>query len=82
MALPILWARQPDSAGVLALAINACSERESHPQALGRIAELLEAARGVWLSLPELDDPGERLDSGRLAFRMLQIANIEAVTAL
>ena len=81
MAFPILWSRQPDNFGVLALAINACAERDGYPEQLGRIAELLEAVRALWLTLPELDDERERFETVRLAFRLLHIADIEAVTA-
>ena len=31
MATPLLWTRQPDTIGVLGLALNACSEPDSHP---------------------------------------------------
>ena len=81
MAIPLLWSQQPDVVGALALAINACAERDGHPAILDRIAELLEAARALWLVLPDLDDPQERFAAGRLAFRLLHIADIEAVTA-
>jgi len=81
MAIPLLWSQQPDAVGVLSLAINACAERDGYPAILDRIAELLEAARSLWLVLPDLDDPQERFRTGRLAFRLLHIADIEAVTA-
>jgi predicted TIM-barrel fold metal-dependent hydrolase len=80
MAIPLLWTQQPDTVGVLGLAIGACAERDGHPETLDRIAELLEAARSIWLDLPAIDDPKERRRVGRLAFRLLHIADIEAVT--
>jgi uncharacterized protein len=81
MAIPLLWSQQPDAAGVLSLAINACAERDGYPAILDRIAELLEAVQALWLSLPDLDDPKERFSAGRLAFRLLHLADIQAVTA-
>jgi hypothetical protein len=81
MAIPLLWTQQPDTIGVLGLAINACAEHDGRPETLGRIAELLEAAREVWIALPEIDEAQERFRAGRLAFRLLHIADIEAVTA-
>jgi predicted TIM-barrel fold metal-dependent hydrolase len=80
MAIPILWARQPDAFGVLALAINACSERDGHAEPLARIGVLLESVDALWRTLPDLEDPGERFRASRLAFRLLHIADIEAVT--
>ena len=50
MTMPLLWTRQPDSLGVLGLAINACAERNGHLEAVERIRELLTAARDLWLS--------------------------------
>jgi predicted TIM-barrel fold metal-dependent hydrolase len=81
MAISILWLRQPDSVGVLALALNACSDDDGHAEELARIRELLEAAQALWLALAELDDPDERLIAGRLAARLLHLADIEALTA-
>jgi uncharacterized protein len=81
MAMPILWAQQPDAVGVLALAINACSERDGRAEPLARIGVLLEAVSALWRTLPELEDPRERFQASRLAFRLLHIADIETVTA-
>ena len=44
MAMPFLWLRQPDTIGVLGLAINACAERDGHAETTDRIGELLETA--------------------------------------
>jgi uncharacterized protein len=80
MAMPLLWARQPDTMGVLGLAINACAERDGNAESVDRIAELLEAARELWLSFPELDE--RRLfTTARLTARLLHIADVEAVTS-
>jgi uncharacterized protein len=80
MAMPLLWGQQPDAVGVLALALSACSERDGHPGTMAQIAELLEAAQRLWLELPRLES-AERFRAARLAFRLLHLADIEAVTA-
>jgi hypothetical protein len=82
MAMAMLWLQQPDTFGVLGLAINACSERDGQPERLTRIAELLDAVHALWLSVPALDDQTARMRTGRLAFRLLHLADIETVTAL
>jgi predicted TIM-barrel fold metal-dependent hydrolase len=81
MATPLLWSRQPDTVGVLGLAIAACSERNGHIALVDRIRELLEAAQSLWLTVPELTNEADRLDTTRLTFRLLHLADIEAVTA-
>ena len=43
MATPLLWTRQPDTIGVLGLAINTCAERNGHVEAVDQIER---AARG------------------------------------
>jgi uncharacterized protein len=80
MAMPMLWSRQPDTVGVLGLAINTCAERDGHPEAVERIADLLASARDLWLTLPELDE-NDRFAAFRLTWRLLHIADVEAVTA-
>ena len=42
MATPLLWMRQPDTIGVLGLAINACAERNGHVDEVDAIRELLD----------------------------------------
>jgi predicted TIM-barrel fold metal-dependent hydrolase len=81
LTIPLLWTQQPDTMGMLVLAINACAERDGRPEQLERICDLLEGARALWGTLPGLDDPAERRAAGRLAFRLLHIADVEAVTA-
>jgi hypothetical protein len=81
MATPLLWSRQGDTVGVLGLALAACAERNGYADAVDRIAELIEAARALWDTVPALDDePGQR-SATRLTFRLLHLADIEAVTA-
>jgi uncharacterized protein len=81
MATPLLWSRQPDTVGVLGLAIAACSERNGHIDLVDRIRELLEAAQSLWLTVPELVGETEQRDATRLTFRLIHLADIEAVTA-
>ena len=82
MATPLLWTRQPDTIGVLGLAINTCAERNGHLEQVDRIRELLETARELWAI-----DPGGRgrgravRSSSRLTHRLIHIADVEAVTA-
>jgi uncharacterized protein len=81
MATPLLWARQPDTAGVLGLAINTCAERNGHAEAVDAIHELLLAARDLWEELPSIDDDVDQRFATRLTFRLIHLADIEAVTA-
>ena len=82
MATPLLWTRQADTIGVLGLALNACDERSNgHREETERIRELLSAARDLWRSFPEAEDEEERTSTARLAFRLLHLANITAVTS-
>ena len=47
MATPLLWTRQPDTIGVLGLALNATNERNGNvPEELERIRELLYGRTG------------------------------------
>jgi predicted TIM-barrel fold metal-dependent hydrolase len=81
MATPLLWSRQPDTVGVLGLAISACSERDGHADAVDRIRELIESARLLWETLPDLADEEAKRATTRQTFRLLHLADIEAVTA-
>jgi len=80
MATPLLWTRQPDTIGVLGLAINTCAERNGSGDAAAQIEELLVAARDLWLTVPEIEDEVEQRLTGRLVHRLVHIADIEAVT--
>jgi uncharacterized protein len=82
MAMPLLFARQPDAFGALGLALNATEEPNGlHREELGQIRELLEAARDLWRTLPEAEDDGERRLFARTSVRLLQIADTVAVTS-
>jgi predicted TIM-barrel fold metal-dependent hydrolase len=80
MCTPLLWMRQPDTMGMLGLAINTCAERDGHADAVDRIRELLEAARDLWATWTELETEAEQLSAGRLTGRLIHLADIEAVT--
>ena len=81
MATPLLWMRQPDTFGVLGLALNACEERNGgQAEELERIARAPVCARDLWQRLGEIEDESDRLRAGRLTFKLLHLADIVAVT--
>jgi predicted TIM-barrel fold metal-dependent hydrolase len=82
MATPLLWTRQPDTIGVLGLALNACDERNGHaPEELDRIKELIATAHDLWRDASGLQDEAERRRLSRFTFRLVHLADIWAVTA-
>jgi hypothetical protein len=81
MATPLLWTRQADTIGVLGLALNACAERDGYAAERERIAELVACASDLWRTAAEAEDDDERMQLGRTTFRLLHLADIEAVTA-
>ena len=80
MATSLLWLRQPDTFGVLGLALNACEEQGGQAEELDRLREVLTVARDLWQRLDEIEDDKDRLRAIRLAFRLLHLADIVAVT--
>jgi uncharacterized protein len=81
MATPLLWTRQPDTIGVLGLALNACDERNGEAVAdLERIRELLLTARELWRSLPEVEEEDQQ-QASRATFALVHLADIVAVTS-
>lgn len=80
MTTPLLWTRQADVIGALGLALNAAAEQDGRADVQERIAELLACAREVWRSIHELDDDAERHRRFRLTFRLIHLADIEALT--
>jgi len=80
MATPLLWLHQPDAWGPLGLALNATHERNGHRDETEQIRELLERGRELWKALPELEDERERIFAARTAIRLVQLADILAVT--
>jgi predicted TIM-barrel fold metal-dependent hydrolase len=82
MATPLLWTRQPDTLGVLGLALNACDARSNgKPAETEQIRELLLVARELWRGMPETEDEAERTQLARAAFRLLHLANTLTVTS-
>jgi hypothetical protein len=82
MATGLFWTRQPDTLGVLGLAINTCAERSESAEVADRIRELLLSAQDLWALAPDVADERERLHTFRLSFRLIHLADIEAVTAI
>ena len=80
MAMPLLWLRQPDTIGVLGLALNATSDRNGHQAELEQIRELLETARDLWRTMPEAEDETETRVVARATSRLILLADIVAVT--
>jgi hypothetical protein len=80
MALPLLWLRQPDTVGVLGLALNACEENGGSEE-LEQVRELLTTARELWRALPESETDGDRLEASRATSRLVHLADILSVTA-
>jgi predicted TIM-barrel fold metal-dependent hydrolase len=78
MATPLLWTRQPDTIGVIGLALNTCGEHNGVTE-INDIAELVEAARDLWLAYPDLPEPEQR-PVFRATFSLLHLADILAVT--
>ena len=72
----------PTRSACSGLAINACAERNGHVEAVDRIRELLVAARDLWETLPEIEDEVDQRAATRLTFRLIHLADIEAVTTL
>jgi hypothetical protein len=81
MAIPLLWTRQQDTVGALRLALNACSEVDTHPSDREQISELLTCARELWRTLPELEREPDRVRVSRLTFRLVHLADILAATS-
>ncbi len=80
MATPLLWSRQADQVGVLGLAINTCAERNGHGDEVDKIRELLEAARDLWATVPQIEEEVEARQTMRLTHRLVHMAQIEAIT--
>jgi uncharacterized protein len=81
MATSLLWLRQPDTIGILGLALNATADRDGVPEDLERIEELVRGAAELWRTMPDVEDEQERFRLGRTTFRLIHLADIWAVTA-
>jgi uncharacterized protein len=80
MATPLLWTWQPDTVGVVGLALNATAERNGRDDDLERIRELLMVARETWRRLPDVPEE-DRMLARRTTFGLIHIADILAVTS-
>jgi uncharacterized protein len=80
MATPLLWMSQPDSIGILGLALNACDERDGYPDELDRIRELLTSARDLWRVFPEIEEE-DLGDVARTTRHLIHLADIYSVTS-
>jgi predicted TIM-barrel fold metal-dependent hydrolase len=81
MATPLLWTRQPDTVGVLGLALNACEQDGAAGEDLARIRALLLCARDLWRAFPEVEDDADRIRLVRQTSRLIHLADIVAVTS-
>jgi len=80
MATPLLWMRQPDSIGIIGLALNASDERDGYAgEDLDRIRELLTTARDLWRVFPEVEEE-DLNEVSRITRGLVHIADILAVT--
>lgn len=81
MASAMLWLRQPDTFGVLGLALNACDERANgHREGTERLRELLLTTQDLWQLASETDDEALGRRASRGAFRLVHLASVLAVT--
>jgi uncharacterized protein len=81
MAAPLFWLRQPDSIGILGLALNTCEgPTNGYKEQTEQIRELIAAAEALYTDALALDDEDERRDLSRYAFRLVHLADILAVT--
>jgi predicted TIM-barrel fold metal-dependent hydrolase len=80
MATPLFWLRQGDVMGALGLALNASMERNGYPETSERIHELLATAQELWTASRTIEDEAERHRVGRVAFGLVHLADVIAVT--
>ena len=82
MASAMLWLRHTsDTYGVVGLAINACDERSNgFREQTDQIRELLVATQDLWDLASQMEDEHVRRRAQRGAFRLVQLANVLAVT--
>ena len=82
MATPLMWTRQPDTIGVLGLALNTCdSPSNGYREQTEQIRELLKTAQVLWVDALGDGEEAERLRSSRLVSRLIHLADVVAVTA-
>jgi uncharacterized protein len=82
MATPLMWTRQPDTIGVLGLALNTCdSPSNGFREQTEQIRELIATAQVLWIAALNEDEEAERIRSARFVSRLIHLADILAVTA-
>jgi hypothetical protein len=82
MATPMMWLRQPDTIGVLGLALNTCdSPSDGYREQTEQIRELLETGEVLWAEAMKNDDDAVRITEIRSAFRLIHLADILSVTS-
>jgi predicted TIM-barrel fold metal-dependent hydrolase len=81
MAAPLFWLRQPDSIGILGLALNTCEgPTNGYKEQTEQIRELIAAAEALYADALSIEDDDERRQLARYAFRLVHLADILAVT--
>jgi len=80
MSTPLFWLRQGDVMGSLGLAINAARERNGFPETSDQIHELLATGLELWTESRGIEDDRERNRVGRIAFGLVHLADVLAVT--
>jgi hypothetical protein len=82
MATPLMWTRQPDSIGVLGLALNTCdSPSNGFQEQTEQIRELIATAQVLWITALSDDEESERIRNSRIVSRLTHLADVLAVTA-
>jgi len=82
MATPLMWTRQPDTIGVLDLALNTSnSPSNGYREDTEQIRELLKCAQVLWVAALDEADEAERFQRARFVSRLIHLADILAVTA-
>jgi len=66
--------------GALGLALNASMERNGYPEVSEQIHELLATAQELWTASRAIEDEAERHRVGRVAFGLVHLADVIAVT--
>jgi predicted TIM-barrel fold metal-dependent hydrolase len=81
MATTFFWLREPETFGILGLAANTCESADGLPEAdLARLRDLILAVQQLWADIPRVEDRSERHRIARVAYKLLHLADIVAVT--
>ena len=77
-----MWTRQPDSIGVLGLALNTTdSPSNGYREETEQIRELLKTAETLWITALSDDAESENIRKSRIVSRLTHLADVLAVTA-